>query len=264
MTEDSLLREDDGGVSLLTLNRPARHNALDYGTIDALLAALDDIEGKTAVGAVILTGAGDAAFSAGADIFGLSASVELGSEVALREFVARGQRLTSRIEEFPKPIIVAVNGLAYGGGCEVTEAAPLAIASAHARFAKPEIDLGFPPPFGGTQRLPRLVGRKRALAMILTGEPISAAEAAAIGLVNRVVPHHRLLPEARALAQRIAGKPSLAVRACLASVTSGLNMSVHEGLQLEAMQFHRLAASADMREGVAAFREKRPAVFRGA
>jgi enoyl-CoA hydratase/carnithine racemase len=264
MTEAPLLRADADGISLLTLNRPARRNALDYATIDGLLAALDDIEAARDIGAAILTGAGDVAFSAGADIFTLSESVAQGGETALREFVGRGQRLTARIEEFPKPIIVAVNGLAYGGGCEVTEAAALAIASERARFAKPEIDLGFAPPFGGTQRLPRLVGRKRALAMILTGQPIGADEAAAIGLVNRVVPHDRLLPEARALALRIAGKPPLAVRACLASVTSGLNMSMHEGLQLEAMQFHRLAASADLLEGVAAFTQKRRAAFRGA
>lgn len=264
MENRPLLRQDAGGTSLLTLNRPARHNALDFATIDALLAALDEIEERRDIAAVILTGAGDAAFSAGADILGIAASVARGAEAAMREVVARGQRLTSRIESFPKPVIVAVNGLAYGGGCEVTEAAPLAIASEHARFAKPEINLGFAPPFGGTQRLPRLVGRKRALAMILTGAPISAQEAAAIGLVNRVVPHARLLDEARGLAAAIAGKPRDAVAACLASVTRGLNMSIEEGLRVEAAEFHRLAGSPDMREGLAAFAEKRAPVFQGA
>lgn len=264
MTGRVLLRHDEDGVSLITLNRPERHNALDSATIEALLATLDDIEESRSINAVVLTGAGDQAFSAGADVHELGAGVDHDPVAAARAFVTRGQRLTCRIEEFPKPIIVAVNGLAYGGGCEVTEAAPLAIASERARFAKSEINLGFNPPFGGTQRLPRLVGRKRALAMILTGDPISAAEAAAIGLVNRVVPHDRLLPEARALAQRLAAKAPLAVRSCLASVTRGLNMSIHEGLQLEATHFQHLAASADLREGVTAFREKRMALFRGA
>lgn len=264
MTNRPLLRHDEDGVSLLTLNRPERHNALDAATIDALLDALDEIEAARSVGAVILTGAGDVAFSAGADIHELGAALEHDGDAAAQAFVARGQRLTRRIEEFPKPIIVAVNGLAYGGGCEVTEAAALALASERARFAKPEINLGFPPPFGGTQRLPRLVGRKRALAMILSGDPVSAADAAAIGLVNRVVPHERLLPEARAWAQRLAAKAPLAMRSCLASVTRGLNMSIDEGLRIEALHFHRLATSADLREGVAAFREKRMAIFRGA
>lgn len=263
MTNRPLLRHDEDGVSLLTLNRPERHNALDAATIDALLEALDDIEPARSVGAVILTGAGDVAFSAGADIHELGAGLERGGDAA-HAFVARGQRLTRRMEDFPKPVIVAVNGLAYGGGCEVTEAAALALASERARFAKPEINLGFAPPFGGTQRLPRLVGRKRALAMILSGDPISAADAAAIGLVNRVVPHERLLPEARAWAQRLAAKAPLALQACLASVTRGLNMSIDEGLRTEALHFHRLASSADLREGVAAFRGKRMAIFRGA
>lgn len=262
--QDCVLRSDEPGVSLLTLNRPARLNALDHATIDALLAALAEIETRPDIAAVILTGAGDRAFSAGADIFGIADSLARGTAAAQREFVGRGQQLTSRIEAFPKPIIVAVNGLAYGGGCEVTEAAPLAIASDRASFAKPEINLGFPPTFGGTQRLARLVGRKRALAMILSAEPISAAEAVTIGLVNRVVPHERLLAEARGLARTIAGKPPLAVAACLASVTRGLNVSIDEGLQIEAMQFARLAGSRDVQEGIAAFKEKRQAVFRGA
>ena len=133
------------------------------------------------------------AFSAGADIPSLAASIAGGTERALREIVRRGHGLTRRIEEFPKPVIVAVNGLAYGGGCEITEAAPLAIAAEHATFAKPEIILGFPPPFGGSQRLPRHIGRKRALEMILTGDPIPAGLAAEIGLVNAVVPADKLL-----------------------------------------------------------------------
>lgn len=251
-----------GDVALLTLDRPARLNALDAALIDALRGALDAIEADAATRAVILTGAGDRAFSAGADIHHFGPVIEEGS-VALRDFVRRGQALTSRIESFPKPLITAVNGLAYGGGCEIVEAAPLAIAAAHARFAKPEIRLGFPPPFGGTQRLARLIGRKRALAMLLSAEPIDAAEAQAIGLVNRVVPAAELLDAAFAMAAGITRHSPLAVTATLAATTRGLNLPIDEGLAVEASAFERMLPTADIREGIAAFREKRAPRFRG-
>src|SRR5215510_3432543 len=176
--DNPVLHESRNGTALLTLNRPDKLNAISNSMIDALMAALDRIECAPECRAVILTGAGDRAFSAGADIRGFAPSVAAGVEVALREFVRRGQALTSRLESFTKPIIAAVNGLAYGGGCEIVEAVPLAIASELAQFAKSEIRLGLPPCFGGTQRLPRLAGRKRALKMILTGQPINAQEAA--------------------------------------------------------------------------------------
>ncbi len=207
--------------------------------------------------AVILTGAGDRAFSAGADIAEFAGSIEAGLEPALRDFVRRGQGLTRRIENLSKPVIVAVNGIAFGGGCEITEAAPLALASERAQFAKPEIRLGFPPPFGGTQRLPRLVGRKRALGMILTAEPIGAREAQRIGLVNAVVEEERLLSEARALAMQIARHSPAAVAACLRSVTRGLNVSMDEGLAIEATQFGAMVPTSDIREGIRAFLARR-------
>jgi enoyl-CoA hydratase len=263
MTPKKVLRRDQDGVRFITINRPERLNALDYETIDLLMDELGETERDKSIFAIILTGAGDKALSAGADISGFSKSIAEGKEAALREFVLRGQALTSRIEALPKPIIVAVNGLAYGGGCEITEAAPLAIASDKASFAKPEIKLGFPPTFGGTQRLARLAGRKRALAMILTAKPISAESALEIGLVNRVVPHERLLAEALNMAATIKAMPRLAVTACLAAVTRGLNASIHEGLAIEAMQFGLVAESQDAREGVAAFIEKRRPAFRG-
>ncbi len=181
----------------------------------------------------------------------------------MREFVLRGQRLTCRIENFPKPIIVAVNGLAHGAGCEITEAAPLAIASDRAEFCKAEINLGFAPPFGGSQRLPRLVGRKRALRMILTAEPIGAIAARDFGLVNAVVPHARLLDEACALAGRIAEKSPLAVAACLGSVTRGINVSIDEGLAIEANYFARMVGTRDIEEGISAWLEKRAPRFTG-
>lgn len=259
----AILRREVGAISILTINRPGKLNALDYATIDLLMAVFDEIEVRDAVRAVILTGAGDRAFSAGADIAGFAPSVEAGGDTALREFVRRGQRLTSRIECFPKPIVVAVNGIAYGAGCEITEAAVLAIASEKAVFGKPEIRLGFPPPFGGTQRLPRLIGRKRALKMILTAEPISAQEAVRIGLVNDVASHADLLPRALDLAAKVSRHSPLAVAACIASVTRGINLSIDEGLAVEATQFGRMVRTRDIREGIRAFIERRTPEFLG-
>jgi enoyl-CoA hydratase len=250
-------------VALLTLNRPSKLNALNYELIDRLLELFDVIERDDDIRAVILTGAGDRAFCSGADIAGFAPSVRAGQETALRDFVRRGQRLTSRIESFPKPIIVAVNGLAHGGGCEMTEAAPLAIASERAEFCKAEISLGFAPPFGGSQRLPRLVGRKRALRMILTAEPISAAKARDFGLVNDVVPHEKLLDEAFSLARKIAEKSPLAVTACLGSVTRGINVPIDEGLAIEQNYFARMVPTRDIEEGISAWLERRKPHFTG-
>lgn len=257
----TVLFENRGPVALVTLNRPHKLNALDYALIDRLMSVLDAIEEDDAVRAVVLTGAGERAFCSGADIACFAPSVRRGPTVALREFVRRGQRMTSRIEAFPKPIIVAVNGLAHGGGCEITEAAHLAVASERAEFCKAEIRLGFAPPFGGSQRLPRLIGRKRALRMILTAEPIDAAQACSFGLVNEVVPHEELIAAALALANGIVDKSSLAIAACIASVTRGLNVSIDEGLAIEASCFARMAATHDIEEGISAWLEKRPPQF---
>lgn len=257
---DHVLLEIRGNVALLTLNRPDKLNALSYPLIDRLMVLLDTIEEYDAIRAVVLTGAGRA-FSAGADIAGFAPSVWRGEQAALREFVRRGQRMTSRIETFPKPIIVAVNGLAHGGGCEIVEAAPLAIASERAEFCKAEINLGFAPPFGGTQRLPRLVGRKRALHMLLTAEPISAAAARDTGLINAVVAHDEVLDAAFALAASIAQKSPGAVAACLGSVTRGINVPIDEGLAIEAGYFARLVGTPAIEECISAFLGKRPARF---
>lgn len=263
MTADPVNTQISKNAMTIIINRPDKLNAINFEMIDAIQAALDIAETDDKVRAVILTGTGDKAFSAGADIAELGEAVTAGVETASREFVRRGQRLTSRIEVFAKPVIVAVNGLAYGAGCEITEAAPLAIASEHATFAKPEIKLGFPPPFGGTQRLPRLIGRKRALAMILTTEPIDARQAERIGLINMTIPKDELLPAALSLATKIAALSPLAVAAALTSVTRGLNTAIDEGLAIEASQFGRMATTYDIREGIAAFVDKRPAVFIG-
>jgi enoyl-CoA hydratase/carnithine racemase len=260
---DLVLRQALGPVMLLTLNRPHKLNALDYDLIDELMTTLDELEGEDKVRAIVLTGAGDRAFSAGADIACFAASVRRGQAAALREFVQRGQRLTARIETFPKPIIVAVNGLAHGGGCEITEAAPLAIASERAEFCKAEINLGFAPPFGGTQRLPRLIGRKRALRMILTAEVISASQACDFGLVNEVVAHEQLIDAAVDLARILAAKPPLAIAACLGSVTRGINVPIDEGLAIEANYFARMVATRDTQEGIAAWLDRRQPQFYG-
>lgn len=261
MTE-CVLQEIDGAIATLTLNRPEKLNALNYETIDVLLAALDGIEDDIHVRGVILTGTGRA-FSAGGDIPEFSRSVAQSPEAALRDFVARGQRLTARIEAFRKPILVAVNGLAYGGGCEVTEAAPLAIASERAVFAKPEIRLGMPPTFGGTQRLPRLAGRKRAMQLLLTGETFPPDRALELGLVNAVVPHDELLPAARALLERILVHSPLAVATVLTAVTRGVNLPIAEGLLVEAEQFARMAPTADLREGLDAWIARRVPAYGG-
>lgn len=251
------------GIATLTLNRPEKLNAINYAMADALLGALDRLETDESVGTIIVTGAGEKAFSAGADIREFSESVRKGPAAAVREFVRRGQAMTARMEAFPKPIIAAVNGLAFGGGCEITEAAHLAIASEQALFAKPEIKLGMPPTFGGTQRLPRLAGRKRALELLLTGNTFPPEKALEIGLVNQVVSHGALMPAARDLARRIMRHSPLAIASIIAAVTRGLNMTIGEGLQVESEQFARIVPTRDLREGLDAFIERREPAFTG-
>jgi enoyl-CoA hydratase len=250
-------------IALLTLNRPQKLNALNYETIDRLMLHLDTIEVAPEVRAVILTGAGEQAFSAGADIHEFSKSVSAGVNTAVRDFVRRGQAMTARLEAFPKPVIAAVNGLAFGGGCEITEAVHLAVASDKARFAKPEIKLCMPPTFGGTQRLSRLAGRKRALELLLTGDPFSPARALEVGLINAVVPHGELLSCARELAKRITRHSPLAIRSVVTAVTRGLNMPIAEGLQVESEQFAAMVPTHDLGEGLAAWIERRPPVYAG-
>ena len=260
---DTVLLEIEDGIALLTLNRSDKLNALNYELIDRLMAVLDQIEVDAGARVVVLTGAGERAFSAGADIHEFSGSVALGAHAAVRDFVRRGQAMTARLEAFKKPVIAAVNGLAFGGGCEITEAVHLAIASDRASFAKPEIKLGMPPTFGGTQRLPRLAGPKRALELLLTGDPFSPARALEIGLVNKVVPHDQLLPAARDLACRIMRHSPLAATSVITAVTRGLNMSIGEGLQVESEQFAAVVPTGDLAEGLAAWRERRPPNYAG-
>jgi enoyl-CoA hydratase len=260
---DLVLTEIRGAIAILTLNRPEKLNALNYALVDRLVQLLDKIESDAAIRAVILTGAGDRAFSAGADITEFSESVRQGPDAAVQAFVRRGQAMTARIEAFPKPVIVAVNGVAFGGGCEITEAAHLAVASDQASFAKPEINIGIPPTFGGTQRLPRLAGRRRALELLLTGDPFSPQRAYELGLVNRVVPHEDLLPSALEMAGRILQHSPLAAARILTAVTRGLNATISEGLQIESEQFARMVPTYDTREALDAWMARRPPRYQG-
>lgn len=257
-----LLREDRGPVAILTLNRPAKLNALSNELLHALVAALDAIELDQAVRAVIVTGAGRA-FSAGADIAAFRRHMQAGPAEAVAHFLRPGQAMTRRVEAFPKPVIAAVNGLAFGGGCELVEAAHLALAAEAAVFSKAEIDIGIIPTFGGTQRLPRNVGRKAAIELILTGRRFDAAEAARLGLVNRVVPGGGVLAEAVALARHLAAKPPLTVAAALGAIHRGMDAAIDDGLAIEEAAFARIVPTADAQEGVAAFVEKRRPGFAG-
>ena len=254
MNTSVLSRSDRGSVAILTLERPAKLNALNYQLVDSIVQALDQIEQEDQIRAVVLTGSGRA-FSAGADIHEFSQDVKLGSQIVHRRFVRRGQNMTKRIENFSKPVIAAVNGLAYGGGCEIVEATHLSIAVPEAKFSKAEIAIGIPPCFGGTQRLPRLIGRKRALRMILTGEPITAAEAKEAGLINAIVDKEKLLDEAVELGSKVAQFAPEAVAVCLHAVHRGLNATIDEGLAIEAEAFAKVVPTAATKEALNKFVE---------
>jgi enoyl-CoA hydratase len=250
-------RED--AVAVITIDRPKVLNALDSRTLDELRRAVIEIETDPGVRVAIITGAGDRAFAAGADIGELAAQRPAES----RDHARRGQHVLGLIEALGKPVIAAINGFALGGGCELALACTLRIAADTARLGQPEINLGLIPGFGGTQRLARVVGRSTALELLLTGRQISAGEALRIGLVNRVVPAATLMTEARALAAELAGKPVVASRYILEAVVHGTDLPLDQGQILEASLFGLVTATDDMREGTAAFLEKRMPVFKG-
>ncbi len=257
-----LLRENRGAVAILTLNRPDKLNALNNELITCLLKMLDRLELDASVRVIVITGAGRA-FSAGADIAEFQKHMRAGPADAVMHFMRPGHQLTRRVESYPKPIIGAVNGIAFGGGCELTEAIHIALAAETAKFSKAEINIGIIPTFGGTQRLPRNVGRKAAIELILTGRVFAAEEAARLGLVNRVVADADLLKEALALANELAGKPPLTLAAALAAIHRGMDASIDDGLAIEEAAFARIVPTHDAQEGVAAFVEKRPPKFVG-
>ncbi len=258
-TFESLLIDRDGAVATVTINRPKVLNAMSTQTIDELRRAMLALRHDDAVRVVILTGAGEKAFVAGADINELAAQ----TPVSGRELALRGQHVFDLIENLGKPVIAAINGYALGGGCELALACTIRIAVDTARLGQPEINLGIIPGYGGSQRLTRLVGRGPALELLLTGDQISAADAYRLGLVNRVVTAANLMGEARKLAHALASKAPVAVRYILDAVNRGLEMPLREALVHEATLFGLVAATDDMREGTKAFLEKRKAEFRG-
>jgi len=259
MEYTNILVEKRGAVAVITLNRPQVLNALNGAVLEELAAAMDACGADEAVRAVVLTGAGPKAFAAGADIGELAKL----NEAEGRAYAERGQRLFRRIETLGKPVIAAVNGFALGGGCELAMACTVRVASESAKLGQPEVKLGVIAGFGGTQRLPRLVGRGAALKLLLTGAVIPAAEALRIGLVDEVVPAAELMARAEALANEIAGVAPVAVRLTLEAVDRGLDLTLDGGLEWEALLFGKSCATEDKAEGTAAFLAKRAAEWRG-
>jgi enoyl-CoA hydratase len=255
----NVLIERADALATVTVSRPERLNVLNADTVAALGAAFAELAADDGVRGIVLTGAGEKAFVAGADIGELAGMAGLSGEA----FSRRGQDVFRAIERMRKPVVAAVNGFALGGGLELALACHLRVASENARFGLPEVKLGIIPGYGGTVRLPRLVGRGRALQMILTGEAIEAAEAQRIGLVNDVVPLPALLDAACGLARRIMQNGPLAIGMALEAVDAGYGATTEEALRHEAGLFGLLAATEDMREGMAAFLEKRSPLFRG-
>lgn len=258
---DNLLYDLDAesGILTITLNRPTKLNALNAATIEEIGAAMQHALNDPAVRGILLTGSGEKAFVAGADIAELAA---IGSEALARRASERGQEVFCTIEESPKPVIAVVNGFALGGGCELAMACHLRIAADTARFGQPEVNLGLIPGYGGTQRLAQLIGRGKALELLLTADMVKADEALRLGLVNHVVPAAELLEFSRALLARILTKAPLAVGLCIDSVNA-LYADERHGYQVEANAFGQCFASQDFTEGTQAFLEKRPAAFKG-
>jgi enoyl-CoA hydratase/carnithine racemase len=256
---ENILYEKRNGIAYVTVNRPTVLNALNTPTWADIRTAFEDVRDDASVRGVILTGAGNKAFIAGADISELSKATALDAQQSSRF----GQEVLDLIENLGKPVVAAVNGFALGGGCETAMACTIRIAVDTAKFGQPEVTLGLVPGGGGTQRLPRLVGKGRALQLILSAEMIDAQEAHRIGLVNEIVPAADLLPRAEAILRKIASNAPMAVKFALTAVNKGLETSQEEGLLLEASYFGLCAGTEDKKEGTSAFLEKRVPQFRG-
>jgi enoyl-CoA hydratase len=254
-----LFEPEAGGIALVTVNRPDKLNALSMAVIAELRDVFERIEKDPAIRAAILTGAGEKAFAAGADILELAALSPLG----MHQLSCRGQEAFRIIETSSKPMVAAINGFALGGGLELAMACTVRFASENARLGQPEVKLGLLPGYGGTQRLPRLVGRGRALELLLAGEPVTAAEAHRIGLVNAVVAQSELLNYCRTWLGRVLANAPVAVALAMEAVDVGQDVGLDQGLRLEAASFGLCAATEDYREGTRAFLEKRKPAFAG-
>ena len=259
MSESPLLIETRDGIRTITVNRPDKLNALNSATLDALHQAFDEAAVDANVRVVVLTGAGEKAFVAGADISEMNGL----TPVEGRDFSLRGQRMMRRVEKMPKPVIAAVNGFALGGGLELAMCCHLRIAGDNAKVGQPEINLGLIPGFGGSQRLLRLAGRAATLELCLVGAPINAERARELGIINRVVPAAELQAETMKLATQLANAAPLALRAMLDCVNIGGECGIEEGLEYESAQFGLVFSTEDMREGTSAFLEKRKPAFAG-
>ena len=259
MEYENLLVETRDGVTVVTINRPDKLNALDDRTVEELDAAFAALGSDASVRGVILTGAGEKAFVAGADIGELARQ----SPVEGKERSIRGQRVLDRIEKLGKPVVAAVGGFALGGGCELAMACHVRVASENAKLGTPEAKLGIMCGYAGTQRLSRLVGKGRALELLLTGEMVDAQEAFRIGLVNKIVPRPKLLEESEALVRKMLANGPVSLRFIIEAVNSGLEMPFAEGQYLEATLFGLICTTEDMKEGTKAFLEKRPPKFQG-
>lgn len=255
---EAILIEKEKNCAWLILNRPKVLNALNDQLLTEMLQALEDLEQDTEVKVILITGAGEKSFVAGADIKELEAI----DHFKAIPFCAKGQGVFNKIENLNKPVIAVINGFALGGGCELSLACDIRIASEKAKFGQPEINLGIMPGYGGTQRLPRVVGKGRAMELILTGDTIDAQEALRIGLVNRVVPEDKLKEEALVLAEKMAGKSMKILTYAKRSAHLGLNLTIEDGCRLEANIFAQVCATEDKSEGVRAFLEKRKPEFR--
>ena len=257
MNYKNLIYETDGQIAICTFNRPKALNALNTETMDELAHVISTFKDDNGLKVLILTGSGDRSFIAGADIKGMVGR----APISARWFSEHGSKILREMETIGKPSIAAVNGFALGGGCEVAMACSIRIASTNALFGQPEINLGIIPGYGGTQRLPRLVGAGRALEILMTGDPVNAAEAHRIGLVNKVCEPDALMDEARALAQKLASKSKPAIELILGAVHGGLESGLEAGLTLETEKFALVNSTEDSQEGLQAFIEKRSANF---
>ena len=257
--EDILVAVEEP-IAVVTFNRPAVLNALRTHLLKEFSVALAELANNDGVRAIVVTGAGEKAFAAGADIGELNALASAGSGA---EQARSGQALTRQIERLSEPVIMAVNGFALGGGCEIAMAGDILIASENAKFGQPEVNLGLIPGYGGTARTTRRVGKGMAMYLCLTGEIIDAREALRIGLVQRVVPAAELMNEARRIATTIASKAPLAIAACKRTINNGAHLSIDDALELEALEFGTLVDTEDIKEGTRAFLEKRKPVFEG-